>query len=91
MRLCWGFQIQSGRPFQALHCLAAIIATGLLPALAIRPAKRSLQKEPSASIARVCDATLLLLLASHFLGAQRKNVNHQIIYWYFRLLPKKTF
>ena len=70
MRLCWGFQIQSGHPHQALHCLGAIIALGLLPALAIRPAKRSLNKgeEPSANIARVCDATLLLLLASHFLA-----------------------
>ena len=69
---------------QALQCLAAIVATGFLPALAIRPAKRrSLHKEGELS-ARVCDATLLLLLASHFLGDQRKNVKHQtIIYLVF--------
>ena len=82
-------------PLQALHCLAAIIATGLLPALAIRPAKKSVIKkggEPSTCIAaRVfSDATLLLLLASHFLGGSKETCEKSNLIFCHVCLKLKT-
>ena len=60
---------------QALYCLAAIIATGLIPALAMRPVmKSSTVAEAATSMTRTCDTTLLLLLASHFLGQGSKKI-----------------
>ena len=63
--------------YQALYCLAGIIATGLLPALVIAPAtKERTNKEEiptSTSLTKICDVNLVMLLASHFLGKLKEN------------------
>ena len=76
--------------YQALYCLAGIIATGLLPALVIAPAnKERTNKEEittSPSLTKIYDVNLVMLLASHFLGKLKENEKYAFLNFFLALM-----